>query len=85
MFLGVVQMLLDNRTLGRLISKTQLSELMSPCKPRTELTALKFHPLLLAMWGLFEMFVYQSPIMFKTTPLVLSPGPGVAPTSGSHT
>ena len=82
MFLGVVQMLLDNRTLGHLTSKTQLSELTSPCKPRPELTALKFHPLLLAMWGLF---VYQSPIMFKTTPLVLSPGPGVAPTSGSHT
>ena len=58
----------DNRTLGRLISKTQLSELTSPCKPRTEPTTLKFHPLLLAMRGLFEMFVGQNPIMLKMAP-----------------
>lgn len=68
MFLEVAQVSVDNRTLGRLISKTQLSELMSPCKPRTELTALKFHPLLLATRGLFEMFVGQNPVMLKMTP-----------------
>ena len=45
--LGVTQVLVDNRTLRHLISETQLSEFASPCKPRTELTALKFHTWLL--------------------------------------
>ena len=67
-FLGVVRVSVDNRTLERLISKTQLSELTSPCKPRTEPTTLKFHPLLLATRGLFEMFVGQNPIMLKMAP-----------------
>lgn len=77
MLLGVTQVSVDNRTLGHLISKTQLSELTCPCQPRTELPALKFHPLLLATWGLFEMFLGQKPIMLKMTPLVWSLGPGV--------
>lgn len=77
MLLGVTQVLVDNWSLGHLVSKTQLSELTCPCKPRTELTALKFHPLLLATWGLFEMFLGQKPIMLKMTPLVWSLGPGV--------
>lgn len=47
MVLGVTQVLVDNWTLGHLISKTQLSEFASPCKARTELTALKFHTWLL--------------------------------------